>query len=294
MSPQTLRSLSIAAAALVLVAAAEPRRTLALDGVDALPDGAAKVTGRLVAMPSEKGEMLDFVFMRRGDTKPITHFDTELTKQLHVIAVGDDFRTFLHDHVTRAAQDGHFRLTLNFPHPGLYHLYADAVPSGLGQQVLRFDLPVGTAVAAPQGTKLQPTGLSGRDGRYSVRFDALDLAAGQESLLTLHIDKEGKPAADLHPFLGVAAHAVLIRQDDLLYVHVHAVPAESRPSPAMRGMEGMAGMPGMAAPALPAGARVAPTLSLHVTPPRPGIYALWIQFIGGREVRTVPFVLAVK
>ena len=36
-----------------------------------------------------------------------------------------------------------------------------------------------------------------------------------------------------------------------------------------------------------------PTLSLHVTPPKPGRYALWIQFIGGTAVRTVPFVLAI-
>jgi len=47
-------------------------------------------------------------------------------------------------------------------------------------------------------------------------------------------------------------------------------------------------------PAMPASAKVDPDLSLHLTPPKSGTYALWIQFVGGAEVRTVPFVLSVR
>lgn len=90
----------------------------------------------LVATPGKSNsKALDFVLMPMGSAKPITKYDIELTKQLHVIAVSDDFKTFLHDHVTQAAKDGHLRLSMTFPHPGLYHVYADSTPTGLGQQV---------------------------------------------------------------------------------------------------------------------------------------------------------------
>src|SRR5260370_36626775 len=109
-----------------------------LEGVNALPGTQPGVTGALVATPGkESSQSLDFAQMRVGEGKAITKYDVELTKQLHVIAISDDFTTFLHDHVTRAAKDGHFRLNMAFPSPGLYHVYADSTPSGLGQQVLR-------------------------------------------------------------------------------------------------------------------------------------------------------------
>jgi len=40
-------------------------------------------------------------------------------------------------------------------------------------------------------------------------------AAGQEAQLTLHLLRDEKPAPDLAPFLGVAAHAVFIDASDL-------------------------------------------------------------------------------
>ena len=54
---------------------------------------------------------------------------------------------------------------------------------------------------------------------------------------------------------------------------------------AMPGMEGMG-------PPLAPGARVRPDLVLHVLPPKPGDYVLWVQFMGGGKVRTIRFVVA--
>ena len=62
-------------------------------------------------------------------------------------------------------------------------------------------------------------------------------------------------------------------------------------SPSMGGMHGM----DMAhAPPMPAAAKVAPDLSLHVKPTKAGNSALWIQFMGEREVRTVAFIVTVR
>ncbi len=284
-------------AALFLGSAAAFAASAPLEGVNALPGIQTKVAGKLTAAPSRIGsEALDFVFMRTGGSKPILKYDVELTKQLHVIAISDDFKTFLHDHVTRVRKDGHFQLNMAFPRPGLYHIYANSTPTGLGQQVLRFDLPVGMAQASRQPSDLGATGLEGSDGPYSVKFDALDLIAGQESLLTVHITKSGQPASDLHPFLGVAAHAVFIDTSDLSYIHVHAIPSSDKTSASnsAHSMSGMGSMNMGQISAMPASAKVSPDLSLHVEPPKAGTYKLWIQFIGGNEVRTVPFVVTTK
>ncbi len=166
------------------------------------------------------------------------------------------------------------------------------MPSYLGQQVIRFDISLdpGTPASA-QPPAPQPTGLTGSDGRYGVSFDALDLRAGQEAQLTLHILRDGQPAPDLAPFLGVAAHAVFIAATDLTYIHAHAAPAaiDAAQHHDMAGMD----MPDMDAAPLSPGATVAPDLVLHVTAPKAGAYLLWLQFSAGGHVRTVPFVVTV-
>lgn len=266
-------------------------------GTYALPDGTPKVSAILAVTPGTKGaadgaSVLDVAMSRLGAPRPITRYDVELSKRLHVIAVSDDFRVFLHEHAERPGADGHFRVPIRFPRRSAWHVYADAVPSGLGQQVMRFDISLdpGTPASA-QPPAPQATGLTGSDGRYGVSFDALDLRAGQEAQLTLHILRDGKPAPDLTPFLGVAAHAVFIAAADLTYIHAHAAPAaiDAAQHHDMPGMD----MPGMDSAPLRAGATVAPDLVLHVTAPKAGAYLLWLQFAVGGHVRTVPFVVTV-
>jgi hypothetical protein len=187
---------------------------------------------------------------------------------------------------------------MRLPRPGRYHVYADATPAGLGQQVMRFDLDAG---GQPGAALPPPSGFEGADGAYAARFDPFELRAGQESELSLHISRNGTPARDVTPFLGVAAHAVFIDAADLTYVHVHAAPAEAHMHmPGMKGEKtppmksiGMDDMD-MSHPALAPGARVPPDLALHVLAPKAGAYRLWVQFTAGGQVRTVPFAVDVR
>ena len=55
----------------------------------------------------------------------------------------------------------------------------------------------------------------------------------------------------------------------------------------------MAGIEGIGAP-LPAGSHVPPDMSLHILAPKAGTYRLWVQFMAGGQVRTVPFTAAVS
>lgn len=268
------------------IAAPDPA---SITGTYALPDGQAKVSAILTIRTTGAppgSVLMDVAMAPLGAARPITHYEVELSKRLHLIAVSDDFGSFVHEHGERPAADGHFRVTMELPRGGAWHIYADAVPAGLGQQVIRFELNLDSNGATPAARPAAPppTGLDGADGRYAVRFEALDLRAGQEAQLTLHVLRDGRPAPDVTPFLGVAAHAVFIDASDLTYIHVHATQADA-PMPH--------DMAGMGAP-LRAGSKVPPDLSLHVRAPKAGTYLLWLQFSAGGQVRTVRFVVPVS
>jgi hypothetical protein len=253
-----------------------------IQGRNALAGAEPKVTGTLTAIPAGQPTdlKLDVVLNQTGQPKPLVKYDADLGKAMHIIAISEDLTVFIHHHVDHVI-DGHGQVRIRFPKAALYHIYVDAMPHALGQQVQRFDLAVGDAPAAPP-LKLVTGMLSAESGPYQVTFDTLDLKAGEPSMLTLHIAENGKPAKDLKPFLGVGAHVVLISADSLDYVHVHPMAIDD-----MAGGHGhdMAGMPGMAAPT-----SISPDMMLHVAVPKPGLYKLWVQFDGGRSLYTLPFV----
>jgi len=155
-----------------------------------------------------------------------------------------------------------------------------------------------------------------------VELDATHLRAGKEGVMALRVTRNGQPATDLAPYLGVAAHVVLIGADDLAYVHAHALADDSMHEEMDHGghaVEGMDHSTGhdshhMAEEPMPAmehdghlgghahGAgddahqaimgvpgTVPAELSVYVTPPAPGEYGLWIEFVGEDQVVTVPF-----
>ena len=131
---------------------------------------------------------------------------------------------------------------------------------------------------------------SSRVDGYTVTLSSLKLAAGRESSLDVHITAGGRPATDLHPYLGALAHAVFIDAADLSYVHVHPMPLDATESNGMAGMKGMAGMDGTAA--VPAPSSISsPDMALHVRVLEPGTYKLWLQFDGGSGLHVASFVL---
>src|SRR5690606_20959301 len=123
-----------------------------------------------------------------------------------------------------------FSADIEFPAPGLYHIYTDAVPSGIGQQVMRFDVAFGEVAAdkdapRPAAADILEGPIVSSDGPYRVTLDASHLQPGVESMVSLLVEKDGAPARDIEPYLGVSAHAVFIRTEDLAYVHAHAMDA---------------------------------------------------------------------
>lgn len=252
-----------------------------LHGAFALQGGVARTDGYLDAAPGagRNSWKLDFWMTRKNGGVPIRTYETDMTKLLHVIIVSGDFKTFIHVHPTFSS-NGHFDLDQTLPRPGLYHIYSDGRPSGIGQQVFRFDLQAGKA--APATRDLSERNPVAQVDGYSVTLSSLSLESGSSADLGVRIAKGGKPATDVHPYLGALAHAVFLDADDLSYVHVH---------PVLPGM-----VMGSASTTVYSNDEmlVSPNMLIHVMVSEPGTYKLWFQFHAGASLHVASFVLTAK
>jgi len=126
--------------------------------------------------------------------------------------------------------------------------------------------------------------------RWEWILDTPTIHARRPMLLRFRIfDKDGKPASDLQPYMGMAGHLVIVKRDLSVFAHVH--PSGSMPMAALMLLEkqqgsaitDMAGMPGMSAPVIPA------EVTFPYGFPEPGDYRLFVQVKRSGQVQTVSF-----
>jgi len=256
----------------LLVATTMPLPAQILKGVSALQGEQAQTEGLLKATPvpgTPLDQKLDFWMTPLNSQVPIKRYQVEMTQKLHVIIVSNDFKTFIHIHPTLSAT-GHFTISQKFPTPGVYQVYADAEPNELNHQVFRFELPIGSPATAT--TPILPnTGMGVHVGPYEVDLSTVRLHAGRMEMIDVEILRDGKTAKDLHPYLGVPAHAVFLNSKDLSYVHVHPM-----------GMNATMDM-SKPIPEMPDSAASPGELMLHVAIKKAGTYKLWLQFRGANN-----------
>jgi len=183
--------------------------------------------------------------------KPVTAFDPEQTKLMHLYLIRSDLTGFQHLHPTMSS-DGTWRATPSTLIAGSYRAYVQFVPHAdakAGALVLSrtFTVP-GTASSASVPA---PSNRAAVDG-YTVTV-AGTAKAGTETPLTITINKEGAPVTDLQPYLDTYAHVTAIRAGDLAFAHLH---------PTGTAATGSGG----------------PTLTVHADLPEPGQYRTFIQF----------------
>jgi len=196
------------------------------------------------------------------DGAPVTRYTTSHDKDLHLIVVRRDLAGFQHVHPTLAA-DGTWSIPLAAPAPGQYRVFADFQPAGRAD-----GLTLGVDVPAPGDYQPRPLPAPARtstvDG-YQVTLTG-DLIPGGSSKLTLSVSKDGKPVADLQPYLGAYGHLVALRDGDLAYLHVHpdGTPGDGRT---------LAG----------------PEVTFYAEVPSAGSYRLYLDFQHAGVVRTAEF-----
>jgi hypothetical protein len=150
------------------------------------------------------------------DGNPVTEYDVEHEKELHLIAVRRDFSGFQHVHPVRDG-DGTWSTTLDLT-AGQWRLFADFKATGAEAITLGNDLAV-EGDYRPATPSVGETRTATVDG-YTVTLEG-DLTAGAEAKLTLNVTRDGEPVTDLEPYLGAYGHLVALRAGDLAYLHVH-------------------------------------------------------------------------
>ncbi|MFJ6379406.1 hypothetical protein ACIQI7_05265 [Kitasatospora sp. NPDC092039] len=205
------------------------------------------------------GSPTDLRFRILGtDGKPVTAYQQQHEKDLHLIVAPRDLSTFQHLHPTLAA-DGTWSAPTAVPAAGEYRVFADFTPAGQSE-----GLTLGADLHAAGDLRPSPLPETGRtvtvDG-YTVTLGG-DLTPGRSGRLTLSVSKDGKPVTDLQPYLGAYGHLVALRAGDLAYLHVH--PDTTVPGP---------------------------EIAFTTTAPSNGAYRLFLDFKHGDTVRTAAFTL---
>ena len=158
------------------------------------------------------------------DGAPVTAYDEEHEKQLHLIAVRRDFTGYQHVHPTLAA-DGTWTTDLDLTPgqlAGLRRLQAHRRPGAdarhrpRGRRRLRARRPPPAEPRDRHASTATPSTLAG------------DLVAGEASPLTADRQPRRRAGHRPQPYLGAYGHLVALRDGDLAYLHVHP---RGRPTP---------------------------------------------------------------
>lgn len=201
----------------------------------------------------------EFAFTIEGpDAAPVTGFEIEHEKRLHLVIASRDLTDYAHLH---PEMDDEGRWTTDLPvlPAGAYRAFADFHPTGGEAVTLGIDLTHPGKLSAPEA--LDPRNVDEVDG-YDVHLDGEPMA-GRTTTVELAVQLDGETITT-DPYLGARGHLVALRDGDLGYLHVHPLPDQG---------DG--------------------TVRFAVEVPSPGTYALFFDFSHDDVVRTARFVIDV-
>ncbi|WP_233598941.1 MULTISPECIES: DUF748 domain-containing protein [unclassified Amycolatopsis] len=229
------------------------------------PAGLASTKGGYTFAPTTTtlvpGMTRPFTFRVLGpDGAPVTAYDVEHEKRMHLIVVRRDTAGFQHIH-PELDEDGTWTVPLTVDEAGVYRVFADFKPNGGVATTLGVDL---FAAGDFRPVEYAPSRVAEVDG-YRVELDG-ELTPGKPSKVTLTVTENGREVTDLQPYLGAYGHLVALRGGDLAYLHVHPD-----------------GEPGDGHTA------AGPTVTFFAGVPTGGTYRLFLDFQHGDKVRTAEF-----
>ena len=192
---------------------------------------------------------------------PVTDYDEQHERDLHLIVVRRDLTGFQHVHPVLDRASGEWSIDVDLT-PGAWRVLADFLPTGGEPLVLGSDLLV-PGDFAPQ--PLGPDSSTAEVDGYDVTLGRELSGPGEDTVLTATVSRDGRPVTDLQPYLGAYGHLVSLRNGDVGYLHVH--PDE-------------AGGPG-------------PAITFHTAFPSTGRYRLFLDFRHDGQVHTAQFTVTV-
>jgi hypothetical protein len=245
-------------------------------------------------------------------------------KMMHLFLVDSaSMRTFAHLHPTFS--DGNtFRTALPPLPPGRYRAYGDVVYELGSDRTLQAHIDVtreDSAAAAQTAadaddawiTRDRPAPAFGSnpvdtlaDGATLAWLTdgAAEVRAGRETPLHFVVRERNGKLAELEPYLGMAAHAVVMRDDGAVFIHLHPMGTVSQAAQQVfllrdRGdttAQGRLRLP-EAAPASASSSHTMPMTGEFSFPyefPQAGNYRVWVQVKRGGRILTGAFDVRVK
>ena len=226
---------------------------------------------------------------------------------MHLFLLGlPDLDRFYHLHPDQVAPNT-FTERLPAVTAGNYAVFADIVresgfPDTMTARMTLPDvpgnLPIGddsaTTVAYVSDGKGPGTVLTLPDhGRWEWIIDGSTVHARQPALLRFRVfDKDGKPASDLEPYMGMDGHLVIVKRDLTVFAHVH--PSGSMPMAALMLLEkqinnGTSAMTAMTAKSGMHETTRPAEVTFPYGFPEPGGYRLFVQIKRNGQVQTGVF-----
>jgi hypothetical protein len=251
----------------------------------------------------------DSVWLREHDLQTWSPLVTDHGKLMHLFLIREpDQAAFAHLHPV-TSDSVHWSSPLQGLPPGRYRVFADIVhESGFAKTLLAsVEIPGGEDARAALGSDDafyigSPAGdtASLSDGGAIVwQRGAAALVAGEPAPLDFTVrDADGRPAA-VEPYLGMAAHAVVARDDGSVFIHLHpmgTISAASQATFAIRqrgdtvtGTIGPQIAAADSAMAMMAHGRQTSAVSFPYAFPQPGRYRIWVQVKQHGTVETAGF-----
>ena len=192
------------------------------------------------------------------DGEPLTDFDVEHERKMHLIVVRRDFAGFQHVHPELGA-DGTWRVELDTSLPGTYRVIADFTSGDGEAMTLATDLSVPGAFE-PRPLPMPESTVDAGDG-YEVRIDSAEPDAGAATRVAFTVSRNDKAVDGVQPYLGADGHLVVLREGDLAFLHAHPQ-----------------GEPGGSGP-----------IAFDVDYPSAGAYRMYLQFRHRGDVHTAAF-----
>ena len=150
-----------------------------------------------------------------GSGSPVTAYDIEHAKWMHLIVVRRDLANFQHLH-PELGSTGTWTQRLTLPAAGSYRMFADFTVDG-EKHTLGADLQApGSFTPVPLPAAASRTSVGG----YTVTLTG-DPRPGEASELEFAVTRGDAAVEDLEPYLGARGHLVALREGDLGYLHVH-------------------------------------------------------------------------
>ncbi|NJD55243.1 MAG: hypothetical protein FIA94_02420 [Nitrospirae bacterium] len=242
-----------------------------------------------------KPAMITFT-IRDDNNNPIKDLVITHDRLIHVVIISEDLSVFGHIHaedigpITAEMKDhARFPVRFTFPKAGKYTLAVDFAVRDRGYSEL-LDLEV-------SGSPLM--GSVHRDLSREKDFDGYKVnlvlspeqpVAGKETVLRYTIMKDGKPVADIEPYLAAAMHLAVINEGAGNYfVHAHG----DRPG-AMQHTGHAGHMTSHMGHSSPSGTVYGPEIEAHVVFPAKGTYKVFSEIRHQDKVRLFDFMVNVQ